>query len=88
MKDKKLLHLYKLLQELTEEEKQLKQQVRQSEAEVTGTSPWYCQSWSGVLFVLREGDSFREQITVYELGHLEISAFCLGMRSKKKGYCV
>ncbi|NXT89727.1 DRC7 protein, partial [Anhinga rufa] len=32
--DKKLLHLYKLLQELTEEEKQLKQQVRQSEAEV------------------------------------------------------
>ncbi|KAM6064689.1 dynein regulatory complex subunit 7 isoform 2-T2 [Theristicus caerulescens] len=33
-KDKKLLHLYKLLQELTEEEKQLKQQVRQSEAEV------------------------------------------------------
>nr|XP_047924905.1 dynein regulatory complex subunit 7 isoform X4 [Anser cygnoides] len=34
VKDKKLLHLYKLLQELTEEEKQLKQQVRQSEAEV------------------------------------------------------
>ncbi|NXU27945.1 DRC7 protein, partial [Thalassarche chlororhynchos] len=33
-KNKKLLHLYKLLQELTEEEKQLKQQVRQSEAEV------------------------------------------------------
>ncbi|NXK10572.1 DRC7 protein, partial [Herpetotheres cachinnans] len=33
-KDKKLLHLYKLLQELTEEEKQLKLQVRQSEAEV------------------------------------------------------
>ncbi|NXH75118.1 DRC7 protein, partial [Hydrobates tethys] len=33
-KDKKLLHLYKLLQELTEEEKQLKQQVQQSEAEV------------------------------------------------------
>ncbi|NWS58987.1 DRC7 protein, partial [Chunga burmeisteri] len=33
-KDKKVLHLYKLLQELTEEEKQLKQQVRQSEAEV------------------------------------------------------
>ncbi|NXS43857.1 DRC7 protein, partial [Balaeniceps rex] len=33
-KDKKLLHLYKLLQELTEEEKQLKQQVWQSEAEV------------------------------------------------------
>ncbi|NXT54916.1 DRC7 protein, partial [Pluvianellus socialis] len=33
-KDKKLLHLYKLLQELTVEEKQLKQQVRQSEAEV------------------------------------------------------
>ncbi|KAM6195466.1 dynein regulatory complex subunit 7 [Sarcoramphus papa] len=33
-KEKKLLHLYKLLQELTEEEKQLKQQVRQSEAEV------------------------------------------------------
>ncbi|NXV91317.1 DRC7 protein, partial [Calonectris borealis] len=33
-KDKKLLPLYKLLQELTEEEKQLKQQVRQSEAEV------------------------------------------------------
>ncbi|XP_075621841.1 dynein regulatory complex subunit 7 isoform X3 [Balearica regulorum gibbericeps] len=33
-KDKKLLHLYKLLQELTEEEKQLKQQVRQCEAEV------------------------------------------------------
>ncbi|NXI95465.1 DRC7 protein, partial [Psophia crepitans] len=33
-KDKKLLHLYKLLQELTEEEKQLKQHVRQSEAEV------------------------------------------------------
>ncbi|KAM6380930.1 dynein regulatory complex subunit 7 isoform 2-T2 [Pluvialis apricaria] len=32
-KDKKLLHLYKLLQELTVEEKQLKQQVRQSEAE-------------------------------------------------------
>ncbi|KAF1500842.1 Dynein regulatory complex subunit 7, partial [Megadyptes antipodes antipodes] len=30
----KLLHLYKLLQELTEEEKRLKQQVRQSEAEV------------------------------------------------------
>ncbi|XP_068549760.1 dynein regulatory complex subunit 7 isoform X1 [Anas acuta] len=34
VKDNKLLHLYKLLQELTEEEKQLKQQVRQSEAEV------------------------------------------------------
>ncbi|XP_047924904.2 dynein regulatory complex subunit 7 isoform X3 [Anser cygnoides] len=34
VKDKKLLHLYKLLQELAEEEKQLKQQVRQSEAEV------------------------------------------------------
>ncbi|KAM6251151.1 dynein regulatory complex subunit 7 isoform 1-T1 [Spheniscus humboldti] len=33
-KEKKLLHLYKLLQELTEEEKRLKQQVRQSEAEV------------------------------------------------------
>ncbi|XP_075366365.1 dynein regulatory complex subunit 7 isoform X1 [Mycteria americana] len=33
-KDKKLLHLYKLLQELTEEEKQLKQQVQQSEAEI------------------------------------------------------
>ncbi|XP_059681008.1 dynein regulatory complex subunit 7 [Gavia stellata] len=33
-KDKKPLHLYKLLQELTEEEKQLKQQVWQSEAEV------------------------------------------------------
>ncbi|XP_010292444.1 PREDICTED: coiled-coil domain-containing protein lobo homolog, partial [Phaethon lepturus] len=33
-KDKKLLHLYQLLQELTEEEKQLKQQVRQSEAEM------------------------------------------------------
>ncbi|NXS76577.1 DRC7 protein, partial [Pandion haliaetus] len=33
-KDKKLLHLYKALQQLTEEEKQLKQQVRQSEAEV------------------------------------------------------
>ncbi|NWX48082.1 DRC7 protein, partial [Steatornis caripensis] len=33
-KDKKLLHLYKLLQELTEEKKQLKQQVQQSEAEV------------------------------------------------------
>ncbi|NWH43756.1 DRC7 protein, partial [Fregata magnificens] len=33
-KDTKLLHLYKLLQELTEEEKQLKKQVRQSEAEV------------------------------------------------------
>ncbi|NXI66274.1 DRC7 protein, partial [Anseranas semipalmata] len=33
-KDKKLFHLYKLLQELTDEEKQLKQQVRQSEAEV------------------------------------------------------
>ncbi|NWX13112.1 DRC7 protein, partial [Aegotheles bennettii] len=33
-KDKKLLHLYKLLQKLTEEEKQLKQQVQQSEAEV------------------------------------------------------
>ncbi|NXI53986.1 DRC7 protein, partial [Chloroceryle aenea] len=33
-KDKKLLQLYKLLQELTKEEKQLKQQVRQSEAEV------------------------------------------------------
>ncbi|NWQ91147.1 DRC7 protein, partial [Burhinus bistriatus] len=33
-KDKKLLHLYKLLQKLTVEEKQLKQQVRQSEAEV------------------------------------------------------
>ncbi|XP_075366368.1 dynein regulatory complex subunit 7 isoform X4 [Mycteria americana] len=33
-KDKKLLHLYKLLQELTEEEKQLKQQVQQSEAEM------------------------------------------------------
>ncbi|NXX55520.1 DRC7 protein, partial [Scopus umbretta] len=33
-KDKKLLHLYKLLQELTEEEKQLKKQVWQSEAEV------------------------------------------------------
>ncbi|NXW02314.1 DRC7 protein, partial [Fregetta grallaria] len=33
-KDKKLLHLYKLLQELTEEEKQLKQQVQQSKAEV------------------------------------------------------
>ncbi|XP_009892805.1 PREDICTED: coiled-coil domain-containing protein lobo homolog [Charadrius vociferus] len=32
-KDKTLLHLYKLLQELTVEEKQLKQQVRQSEAE-------------------------------------------------------
>ncbi|XP_035192369.1 dynein regulatory complex subunit 7 isoform X4 [Oxyura jamaicensis] len=34
VKDKKLLPLYNLLQELTEEEKQLKQQVRQSEAEV------------------------------------------------------
>ncbi|XP_010581391.1 PREDICTED: coiled-coil domain-containing protein lobo homolog [Haliaeetus leucocephalus] len=33
-KDKKLLHLYKALQQLTEEEKQLKQQVQQSEAEV------------------------------------------------------
>ncbi|KAM9269024.1 dynein regulatory complex subunit 7-like [Cariama cristata] len=33
-KDKKLLHLYKLLQELKEEEKQLKQQVWESEAEV------------------------------------------------------
>ncbi|NXW55889.1 DRC7 protein, partial [Eurystomus gularis] len=33
-KDKKLLPLYKLLQELMEEEKQLKQHVRQSEAEV------------------------------------------------------
>ncbi|KAM6123728.1 dynein regulatory complex subunit 7 [Phoenicopterus ruber ruber] len=34
-KEKKtLLHLYKLLQELTKEEKQLKQQARQSEAEV------------------------------------------------------
>ncbi|KAF1574429.1 Dynein regulatory complex subunit 7, partial [Eudyptes moseleyi] len=33
-KEKKLLHLYKLLQELTEEEKRLKQQVWQSEAEV------------------------------------------------------
>ncbi|NXG64966.1 DRC7 protein, partial [Hemiprocne comata] len=33
-KDKKLLPLYKLLQELTREEKQLKQQVQQSEAEV------------------------------------------------------
>ncbi|NXF50105.1 DRC7 protein, partial [Oceanites oceanicus] len=33
-KDKKLLHLYKLLQDLTEEEKQLKKQVQQSEAEV------------------------------------------------------
>ncbi|NXQ95038.1 DRC7 protein, partial [Sagittarius serpentarius] len=33
-KDKTLLHLYKSLQRLTEEEKQLKQQVRQSEAEV------------------------------------------------------
>ncbi|XP_074738027.1 dynein regulatory complex subunit 7 [Strix uralensis] len=33
-KDKKQLHLYKLLQELTKEEKWLKQQVQQSEAEV------------------------------------------------------
>uniref|UniRef100_A0A8C8B725 Dynein regulatory complex subunit 7 n=1 Tax=Otus sunia TaxID=257818 RepID=A0A8C8B725_9STRI len=33
-KDKKQLHLYKLLQELTKEEKRLKQQVQQSEAEV------------------------------------------------------
>ncbi|KFO93467.1 Coiled-coil domain-containing protein lobo, partial [Buceros rhinoceros silvestris] len=33
--DKKLLQLYKLLQELTEEEKQLKQRVWQSEAEVS-----------------------------------------------------
>ncbi|XP_075289734.1 dynein regulatory complex subunit 7 isoform X3 [Opisthocomus hoazin] len=33
-KGKKLLHLYKLLQELMEEEKRVKQQVRQSEAEV------------------------------------------------------
>ncbi|NXD79089.1 DRC7 protein, partial [Halcyon senegalensis] len=33
-KDKKLLQQYKLLQELTKEEKQLKQQVQQSEAEV------------------------------------------------------
>ncbi|NXL51043.1 DRC7 protein, partial [Podilymbus podiceps] len=33
-KDKKLLHLYKLLQELTEEKKQLKRQARRSEAEV------------------------------------------------------
>ncbi|NWW85067.1 DRC7 protein, partial [Rhynochetos jubatus] len=33
-KDKKLLHLYKLLQELTEEEKQLKHQIWQSAAEV------------------------------------------------------
>ncbi|NXN50742.1 DRC7 protein, partial [Rynchops niger] len=32
-KEEKLLHLYELLQELTAEEKQLKQQVRQSEAE-------------------------------------------------------
>lgn len=34
--DEKLLQLYKLLQELTEEEKQLKQRVWQSEAEVAG----------------------------------------------------
>ncbi|NXN23966.1 DRC7 protein, partial [Nycticryphes semicollaris] len=33
-KEEKLLHLYKLLQKLTVEEKQLKQQVQQSEAEV------------------------------------------------------
>ncbi|XP_061863419.1 dynein regulatory complex subunit 7 [Colius striatus] len=33
-RDEKLLHLYKLLQELTEEEKQLKQHIQQSEAEV------------------------------------------------------
>ncbi|NWW48911.1 DRC7 protein, partial [Pedionomus torquatus] len=33
-KEEKLLHLYKLLQKLTVEEKQLKQQIQQSEAEV------------------------------------------------------
>jgi len=47
-KGKKLLHLYKLLQELMEEEKRVKQQVRQSEAEVTRRCPHCCQSWSGV----------------------------------------
>lgn len=40
-----------MLQELIEVEKQLKEQVRQSEAEVTGRWPHSCQTWSGMEMV-------------------------------------